>query len=94
MREGTETDGCDGWMNGVGVELAQGFLGIGLKAVLRRFSVRLIGELVDSLVSPCQASHFFLCGQEKVTKKKATPASGFCFAKLPSLPEGESVRVA
>ena len=25
MREGTETDGCDGWMNGVGVELAQGF---------------------------------------------------------------------
>jgi len=25
VREGTETDGCDGWMNGVGVELAQGF---------------------------------------------------------------------
>ncbi|MBK3749818.1 hypothetical protein GFK94_18360 [Pseudomonas balearica] len=26
-----------------------------------------------------------MCGQEKVTKKKATPASGFCCAKLPSL---------
>src|SRR5690606_33119951 len=36
-------------------------------------------------VAPCTASHFFLFGQEKVTKKKATPASGFCFANLPSL---------
>jgi hypothetical protein len=41
--------------------------------------------LDEALVSPCWASHFFLCGQEKVTKKKATPTSGFCFAKLPSL---------
>ena len=36
-------------------------------------------------VSPCWASHFLLPGQEKVTKEKATPTSGFCFAKLPSL---------
>ena len=28
VREGTETDRCDGWMNGVGVELAQGFFGL------------------------------------------------------------------
>lgn len=27
-------------------------------------------------VSPCTASHFLLSGQEKVTKEKATPASG------------------
>ena len=39
----------------------------------------------DLQVAPCTARHFFLCGQEKVTKKKATPASGFCCAKLPSL---------
>ena len=32
-----------------------------------------LAELAVSLVSPCWASHFFLCGQEKVTKKKATP---------------------
>ena len=44
-----------------------------------------LAGLAEALVSPCWASHFFLCGQEKVTKKKATPASGFCFAKLPSL---------
>ncbi|MCQ4305531.1 hypothetical protein, partial [Stutzerimonas frequens] len=37
MREGTETDGCDGWMNGVGVELAQGFFGL----------VDLLGEIRD-----------------------------------------------
>ena len=28
VREGTETDGCDGRMNGVGVELAQVFFGL------------------------------------------------------------------
>jgi len=41
------------------------------------------------LVSPCWASHFFLRGQEKVTKKKATPASGLSVPgllhKTPSL---------
>lgn len=36
----------------------------------------------DRQVAPLTARHFFLLGQEKVTKKKATPASG------PSLREG------
>ena len=40
-------------------------------------------------VSPCWASHFFLNGQEKVTKKKATPTSGLgvpgLLHKAPSL---------
>ena len=85
MREGTETDGCDGWMNGVGVELAQCFFGAVIRQRCADPGVRSIGEWVEGLVSPCWASHFFLCGQEKVTKKKATPAYGFCFAKLPSL---------
>gem|GEM_PF-3496600 len=46
-------------------------------------------EPFDGTVSPCWASHFFLFGQEKVTKKKATPTSGLgvpgLLHKTPSL---------
>jgi len=44
-----------------------------------------IAELLGDLGFALLASHFLLPGQEKVTKEKATPTSGFCFAKLPSL---------
>jgi hypothetical protein len=60
-------------------------VGLGIAASLQVW-FRPVIELLDSAVSPCWASPFFLFGQEKVTKKKATPTSGFCFAKTSLTP--------
>ncbi|WP_278361852.1 hypothetical protein, partial [Stutzerimonas kunmingensis] len=76
-------DGCDGWMNGVGVELAQGFFGL----------VDLLGEIGD-VVCPAGFGSVLdegLAGIESMPIAELPGDSGFALLGESLFPDAEKV---